>query len=175
MTDRDDCNTVRLVPLRPQFELALVDSLRELSQSAFSDFGSYRETIDHWLTSEHAVTLCAVEDTQPVGFITYVYRRVRDQVSGEIIALAVASSARRRGIGQRLFEQAIKALKSGAVAVGATSIELNVSHKNESAQRLFFKHGFSLVGASGRYPNGDRANRMTLHLDSESLPSVNSQ
>jgi len=175
LTDRDDCNAVRLVPVCPQSELGLVDALRELSQSAFSDFGSYRETIDHWLTSDHAVTLCAVEDTQPVGFITYVYRRLRDQVYGEIIALAVASSARRRGIGQRLFEQAVTALKSGAAAVGATCIELNVSHKNASAQRLFFKHGFSLVGSSGRYPNGDRANRMTLHLDSESLPPAASQ
>ena len=168
MTDRVAGNGVELVPFCVKSDEGLFAEIQELSRTAFSRFGSYLETIEHWLESEQAVTLCALKNKRPVGFVIYVYRRLAQQVAGEIIALAVDPSVRRQGIGLLLLERAVDALKSGSRTVGATFIQLHVSQRNTSAQRLFLKSGFAMVDSSDKYPNGDTANRMALALNRKS-------
>ena len=164
MRDTAQCSEIRLAQLTDESEAALVPSIRRISESAFTQFGSYLSTIEYWLKSEHAVTVCALRKHHLVGFIIYVYRSHDGGLCGEIIAIAVDSKARRQGIGQRLLEKALSALNKGASEVGATSIVLHVADKNHSAQQLFLKMGFSPSDSVERYPNGDIANRMTMPL-----------
>jgi ribosomal-protein-alanine N-acetyltransferase len=72
----------------------------------------------------------------------------------EILTLAVAPSARRRGVAFGL----IAAAKHRAAAAGAVAMFLEVASDNEAARALYAKAGFRRVGRRARYyPNGGDA------------------
>ena len=128
-----------------------------LAGESFADFGQFDATIEHWLEKPSVATLVATSDDLIVGFITYGYRQVEAEVFGDIIALAVLSEHRGRGIGGELLASAMSFLREGAAAVNARGVQLHVAEGNINARRLFAEHGYLEVRSDGRYPNGDRA------------------
>ncbi len=65
----------------------------------------------------------------------------------EIISIAVAPNAQRRGLGAALIAKALTA----AIASGAKDIHLEVSSHNAAAQGLYVKAGFAVSGRRPRY------------------------
>lgn len=76
----------------------------------------------------------------PAGFV--LYRIARDEA--EILSVAVVQDCRRRGIGRRLMEEALRHL----YREGVTSLHLEVEEENAAALRLY--------GAMGFYQSGRR-------------------
>jgi ribosomal-protein-alanine N-acetyltransferase len=65
----------------------------------------------------------------------------------EILTVAVAPSARRRGIGTLLLDQA----RDRLAAAGATVLFLEVSVKNTAGIALYTRFGFAVAGRRRRY------------------------
>jgi ribosomal-protein-alanine N-acetyltransferase len=65
----------------------------------------------------------------------------------EILTLAVAEPARRRGVGAALLDAAM----AEAAARGAAAMFLEVSVGNEAARKLYARAGFAEVGRRARY------------------------
>jgi ribosomal-protein-alanine N-acetyltransferase len=82
----------------------------------------------------------------PTGVLGYVFAHFAADV-GEILNVAVAPEARRRGIGARLVEEACTAL----VRHGVDTVFLEVRESNAAAQTLYRGLGFSLVGRRRSY------------------------
>jgi ribosomal-protein-alanine N-acetyltransferase len=72
----------------------------------------------------------------------------------EILTLAVAPAARRRGVGAALVDRAMQR----AAAAGAGAMFLEVASGNQAARALYERAGFIRVGRRARYyPNGGDA------------------
>lgn len=82
----------------------------------------------------------------PTGLVGYVFAHFAVEV-GEILNIAVAPEARRRGIGGKLVEEACAAL----ARQGVETIFLEVRESNAGAQSLYRGLGFSLVGRRRAY------------------------
>jgi len=80
------------------------------------------------------------------GLVGYVFALHAADV-GEILNVAVAPEARRRGIGAALVERACAML----VGLGTDTVFLEVRESNVAAQTLYRGLGFSLVGRRRRY------------------------
>jgi ribosomal-protein-alanine N-acetyltransferase len=79
----------------------------------------------------------------------------------EILTLAVAPAARRRGIGSALISAACRQ----AQEMGADAMFLEVSRTNESAKTLYMRLGFREVGhRRGYYQEPGRSNEDALVL-----------
>lgn len=65
----------------------------------------------------------------------------------EVLTLAVAQPAQRRGVGAALLDAAM----TEAAARGAAAIFLEVSVGNEAARKLYTRAGFTEVGRRARY------------------------
>jgi ribosomal-protein-alanine N-acetyltransferase len=79
----------------------------------------------------------------PAGFI--LYRLVRDQA--EILSVAVVPDCRRRGVGRRLLEEALRHL----YREGASAIHLEVEDTNLAALGLYRGLEFREAGMRPRY------------------------
>jgi ribosomal-protein-alanine N-acetyltransferase len=85
----------------------------------------------------------ALVDPQQRGFI--LIRVAADEA--EVLTLAVAPSARRRGLGRRLVEEGAER----AAALGAESLFLEVAADNGAAIALYAKLAFQSAGRRARY------------------------
>ena len=66
---------------------------------------------------------------------------------GEILNIAVRTSARRNGIGQRLMD----AMLTEGAADGVRDFYLEVRESNAAARHLYEKNGFEALGIRKRY------------------------
>lgn len=82
----------------------------------------------------------------PTGIVGYVFAHFAADV-GEILNVAVAPEARRRGIGALLVQEACGALARH----GVETVFLEVRESNAAAQTLYRGLGFSLVGRRRAY------------------------
>lgn len=94
------------------------------------------------LTEPNIVVLVAEVEGDVVGY-TYAGIEGRDWMSlrgpaGALYDILVDPSIRRQGIGRKLLEATVAALKS----LGAPQIVLSTADRNEAAQRLFERAGF---------------------------------
>jgi ribosomal-protein-alanine N-acetyltransferase len=99
-----------------------------------------------WSRADYAADLegwVAQEDGAVVGFL--VARRFADEL--EILNVAVAPQARRKGIGSGLVQQALE----WGRALGATRVFLEVRASNQAALRFYDVHGFRVTGRRARY------------------------
>ena len=81
----------------------------------------------------------------------------------EILTLAVAPGARRRGLGRRLMQAAA----AQAREVGASRLFLEVSSRNAAARALYQSQGFTQAGRRRRYyADGSDALVLVLPLTS---------
>jgi len=83
------------------------------------------------------------QDGAVAGFC--IVRRVADEA--ELYQIAVREDSRRRGIGDALMDEAVRYCRSQ----GAKSVYLEVRRSNETAIRLYKKHGFKSEGRRKNY------------------------
>lgn len=115
-----------------------LDPRFELSDDANSRFGSY---VDSAIHREDYRARLALLGHRPVGFAiscilpnSPVYRA---EWIGYVNDLCVTASVRRRGVGERLVQDAVQWLTAG----GAESVEVYVAHSNVGAQRFWRRMG----------------------------------
>lgn len=90
------------------------------------------------------------DESVPEGFV--IGRVAADEA--EILTLAVAGSARRRGMGRALLDW----MEGQVAARGAARLILEVSAGNEAARALYRGAGFSEIGRRrAYYPDGSDA------------------
>lgn len=119
-----------------------INDLMVIEQASFVDPWS-RETIASSLEEERTFVLVAVESGVICGY--GVAWALGDE--GDIMHIAVAPAARRRGIGTHL----LKELLGACVKHGATKVLLEVSVGNHAARNLYERLGFVEVGLRRRY------------------------
>ena len=66
---------------------------------------------------------------------------------GEVLELATAPQARRRGVGSALLEALEGALRAG----GAVELWLELRADNAAAMALYLRHGYAVTGRRPRY------------------------
>ena len=130
---------------RDLIRLAIDDDLgfiRELSSKAFSIFGEYGEIIHLWFSNPEVITVIYVhngQDSLGFGFLSVV--------TGEILAIAVASAHQRRGIGSALLNY----IDFLATQRGLSMLLLHTAKENKAAQLFFRKKGFKVIGTQESY------------------------
>jgi ribosomal-protein-alanine N-acetyltransferase len=124
---------------RPSDAAALTSILRDSPEAANWTQASYRE----WMNSPGAVAFVSEVDGRATGFI--IGRQVADQA--EVLNLAVAPLARRKGQGGALLKAALEEFRTR----GASRVFLEVRESNVSARAFYGKHGFSQTGKRLNY------------------------
>jgi ribosomal-protein-alanine N-acetyltransferase len=121
-----------------------LDEVMAIERDAFSDpwsRGSFRHLFDHLFG--HFTVAEELGTGRVLGYVV-AWFVVED---GEIANLAVAPSARRRGIGARLLEDVL----ASAAARGCHDVYLEVRESNRHARVLYETHGFEVVRRRVRY------------------------
>jgi ribosomal-protein-alanine acetyltransferase len=80
--------------------------------------------------------------------------------TGEVLNLAVAPEARRRGVGGALLRAGLTALRRRHV----DEVFLEVRESNHSAQALYLAHGFRPVGQRSAYYRNPKEDALVLRL-----------
>ncbi|HEY2837344.1 MAG TPA: GNAT family N-acetyltransferase [Rhizomicrobium sp.] len=127
-----------------------VAALAVLHATAFAD--AWRESAIRDLFATPGVFALTV----PEGFI--LARVAGDEA--EILTLAVAPPARRKGFGRAL----VRSAAVHAATLGATSLFLEVSVRNDAAQALYRGLGFVAVGRRKAYYADEDADILRLSL-----------
>ncbi len=135
--------------------LADVGAMVEIERRAFSDpwsETSFREA----LTSPWTFGLVGLSSRDIAGYL--IAREVAG--TGEVLNLAVAPEARRRGIGGALLRAGLGALRRRRVS----EVFLEVRESNRSAQALYLSQGFRPVGQRAAYYRNPREDALVLRL-----------
>src|SRR5664279_3221173 len=138
-----------------------VDAVLEIGRAAFGDPWSRSAFVD--LIGDPRVAYLVADVAGDVrGYIVAWY--VLDE--GEIGNLAVHDSARRQGIGARLLDGAIAAVRASDV----DSLYLEVRDSNAAARALYASRGFAEVGRRRDYYRRPKEDALVLRLDLEPIP-----
>jgi len=132
-----------------------VEQLLPIEQRCFSDPWS-ASAFEETLRPPHGLGLVAERAGQVRGYL--VARSMAGE--GEILNLAVAPDARRRGLGDHLLEAGITAL----AAAGAREIFLEVREQNHTALGLYRRRGFKPVGMRAGYYRNPVEDAIVLRL-----------
>ena len=117
--------------------------IRTLEAEYFSDPWSERD-IFAAICTEGAMCYSAVDESGSV--IAYVLARLIAP-EAEIYRVAVRADKRRRGIGYRLLDYAIKSERGH----GLESVFLEVRESNVAARNLYHSYGFKVLGERKNY------------------------
>ncbi len=114
-----------------------IETVAKLEEAIFSQPWSHKGFLDA-LNLSHTVFLVAEEDGKILGYIGMYF----SMDEGEITNIAVDPVARCHGIGGMLLGEMIKEAERRSIA----KIVLEVRVSNESAIRLYERHGFMKRG-----------------------------
>jgi ribosomal-protein-alanine acetyltransferase len=126
----------------------------------------------------HAVTAAHWSDEQYQAIFSPTQARIalvieeKDAIQGFLIAraagpeweienIAIAATARRRGLGTQLLGEFLNTARSG----GATAVFLEVRESNTAARRLYEKWAFSATGRRTSYYRAPDEAAITCRLD----------
>jgi ribosomal protein S18 acetylase RimI-like enzyme len=133
-----------------------INYIRGLSRTAFQEYGPYEDLLPDWFMSGITLTLLALLEERPVGFamIRRLGRESHLHRVSELLAIAVESAQRKRGIGDLLLNEIQKAARR----TGVETLVLHTAIENLSGRELFKKHGFILLDTRRDfYPRGQDA------------------
>ena len=137
--------------------------IEQLSDKAFRVYGPYGSLISQWFESGLTFTLIAFLKQKPVGFAMMgsVSKGACPGHMGELLAIAVESGSRKRGIGTLL----LKGVERKAAEWGVTRIGLHTAVDNIPARNLFEKNGYRIYGTRRRfYPAGQDAYKLIKEI-----------
>ena len=144
--------------------------LSELAREAFEDFGDYDRLLPEWARTPGIELTVAEDDGQRVGLtlLGFFDEPARPAPVADLLAIAVASPWRGRGVGRQLLVAAMKRARELSRVNVVSALRLTVAEGNASARHLFESAGFAYVPEhDGHYPKGQRALRMELPLEPE--------
>lgn len=130
--------SIRIRPLEARDADALVEIQMESRESAQWPRESYEA-----LAREEAPCFVAETGGRVVGFLSA--RKLADEM--EILNLAVASAARRQGIGSQLLREAMR----WGARNGISKAYLEVRASNAAARQFYAVHGFWATGVRAKY------------------------
>lgn len=143
------------VALRPARE-SDIEAVLAIEHASFGDPWNRSAFVD-LLDDPRVAFLIADEGGAVRGYVVAWF--VLDE--GEIGNLAVASEARRHGIGARLLDGAIDAVRKADV----DALYLEVRDSNASARALYATRGFVEVGRRRDYYRRPKEDALVLRLD----------
>ena len=120
-------------------------SVYKIEKESFSDAWTM-EMISDTFIQDNFIGFIAEEDGRVVGYIALTY--CLDEA--EINIIAVTREFRRKGVASALLDKAYETL----IKAGIDKIFLEVRKSNKSAQNLYKKHGFTLIGVRTKYYKG---------------------
>ena len=115
-----------------------LEAIYKIELECFADDAFTKRQLEYLLTSASSVTLIAVLDEEPVGFITGSVDRSRDPTVCHVYTLDVKRNYRRRGIASILLDL----LEQAMAGKGAKACYLEARTDNIAAQNLYVKHGY---------------------------------
>jgi ribosomal-protein-alanine N-acetyltransferase len=123
-----------------------VNECWRLDQRCFSDGEAYdRETIRYLLSHAQSVCYKAVSPTHEM--LAFVIGMIEPDSTGHVVALAVAPSHRRVGLGRRLMFE----VEEGFLRRGIASVRLEVRTTNVVAQKLYLALDYKTIRRMPRY------------------------
>jgi ribosomal-protein-alanine N-acetyltransferase len=143
------------IVLRPAHDRD-VDAVLEIERASFGDPWNRNAFVD-LLDDPRVAFLIADAGGVVRGYVVAWF--VLDE--GEIGNLAVASEARRQGVGARLLDGAIAAVRKSDV----DTLYLEVRDSNAAARALYASRGFVEVGRRRDYYRRPREDALVLRLD----------
>lgn len=120
-------------------------SVYKIEKESFSDAWT-KEMISDTFIQDNFIGFVAEEDGKVVGYIALTY--CLDEA--EINIIAVTREFRRKGIASKLLEKTYETLSP----MGVDKIFLEVRRSNKSAQNLYKKQGFEVIGVRPKYYKG---------------------
>ncbi len=138
----------------------------ELSGRAFGIYGPYKKTIMGWLQSGMTLTLVAVMNKKPIGFvmISLLPQEVNAQQVSELLAIAVVPERQCLGVGQMLLIE----VERKAAEMNIEELFLHTAEENLAAQKLFAKNGYQSRGMKKAfYPAGQNALIMSKKISGD--------
>ena len=133
-----------------------VTQVAELEKLCFSAPWS-ENSIRYELTNPLSLWLVAVENGNLLGYVGS--QTVMDEA--DMMNVAVAPAARRRGVGRKLVEALVSALKER----NAYSLTLEVRASNEPAKALYEQLGFTQVGRRPNYYRNPKEDALILRKE----------
>jgi ribosomal protein S18 acetylase RimI-like enzyme len=133
------------------------DFVVALAVDTFASLGDYRATMQSWLDGPDSVAIIANECGERLGFALLAARRAIGfgrRPNAELLAIALLTRARGRGVGRLLLERA------ELVARGwdAEEMRLHTAGSNLRAQRFFHAAGYEpRASGTSTYPSGESA------------------
>ena len=116
--------------------------IARLEEEIFSDAWSYRDVQD-LICTEGSMCFSALEDGEVIAYV--IGRLIAPE--GEIYRIAVSPHKRKRGIGYRLLDYAVKTSRGK----GLERLFLEVRSKNIPAINLYRAYGFNEIGMRKNY------------------------
>jgi len=153
-----DVEIRRLSPLEfkerlPEFEAIYRDAYSGLSEYRYDRPSRIRHYLQWLYQGDPEGFLVAFEGGKPVGFIGVHSDWVEDEeVIGEIHEFVVEGSAQGKGIGKRLFEEALSYL----LQKGRKKVGLWVGERNQRAIDFYLRNGFRKKGQWGKWVRMER-------------------
>jgi ribosomal protein S18 acetylase RimI-like enzyme len=139
-----------------------------LATDAFAPYGDYGPLLLDWFATPGVEATIAEDGAGRVG-LTLVAFLADPQEPGswveDLLAIAVAAHARRRGLGRRLLEAALARAVEASRRWPVRAVRLSVAEENTAARALFQSAGFAYTGREDSfYPRGQRALHMRRPL-----------
>lgn len=115
-----------------------LEVIYKIELECFGDNAFTKRQLEYLLRSPSSVTLVAILDGEPVGFITGSVDRSKDPTVCHVYTLDVKRNHRRRGVGSTLLDL----LEHAMGEKGAGTCYLEARTDNIAAQNLYVKHGY---------------------------------
>jgi len=138
-----------------------LDAIMAIETATFEADAWSRDTMTAELANPHAHYLVAVRVDDPSMIDGYAGLLAPSRsTDADIQTIAVAATARRRGLGRTLMLQLIAESRQR----GATQVFLDVRADNPGAQALYEQLGFEAIGVRERYYQPDGVDAVVMRL-----------
>jgi len=115
-----------------------LEDIYQIEHECFTSEAFSREQLEHILRSPSFATFIAVQDGEPIGYITGLIRCSKEESPGHIYTIDVKRTYRREGVGSRLLEALVHFLAEN----GVDTCYLEVRDDNVAAKQLYLRCGF---------------------------------